>query len=174
MHVLRAGARGAAHARMLDVHGQGNHQQHGHHDDEYAGVGDEDLEITHVEVDGTRQQRWHGHVACALAQSHPVLQEDGHADGRDQRHEARALAHRLIGHLFDHQAIDAGDEDGDHQHQADDGPDGQAALRAHSRKRDESDIGPEHVDVTVGEIDHADDAVDHGVANGDQGVNGSE
>ncbi len=33
-----------------------------------------------------------------------------------------------------------------------------------------ADVTADHVDLTVGEVDHADDAVDHGVADGDQGV----
>ena len=35
---------------------------------------------------------------------------------------------------------------------------------------DERDERPDHVNLAMGEIDHAEDAVDHGVAEGDEGV----
>jgi hypothetical protein len=54
-------------------------------------------------------QHRHGHVARALADLHVVLQEDGHADRRDQRHQARAAAQRPIRHALDREAVQAGD-----------------------------------------------------------------
>jgi hypothetical protein len=125
-------------------------------------------------LQGSGQQRRHGHVARALAQGHPVLQEDRHADGRDQGHQARAAAQGLVGHLLDHEAIHAGDEHRHQQHQRDQHGHRQAALRADGRQRDQAGIGTDHVHLAVGEVDHADDAVHHRVADGDQRVDGAQ
>ena len=34
----------------------------------------------------------------------------------------------------------------------------------------QAEVGPHHEDVAVGEVDHGEDAVNHGVAQGDEGV----
>ena len=45
------------------------------------------------------------------------------------------------------------------------------ASRVNTDQRDE---GADHEDVAMGEVDHADDAVDHRVADGDQAVDGAQ
>lgn len=88
---------GAAHARMADKQGQRNHQHHGDHDDENACVGNKNFKTTFVpKAQGTGQQRRHGHVAGTLAQGHPVLQKDGHTNGRNQRHQSRVFFIQFI------------------------------------------------------------------------------
>src|SRR5690606_31800093 len=42
------------------------------------------------------------------------------------------------------------------------------------QQHDEGDEGTDHEDFAVGEVDHADDAVDHRVADGDEAINGAE
>ena len=44
------------------------------------------------------------------------------------------------------------------------------AERGQDQEGDQRDEGADHEDVAMGEIDHADDAVDHRVADGDQAV----
>jgi hypothetical protein len=62
-------------------------------------------------IERAGDQHRHGHVA--LADLHVVLQEDRHADRRDQRHEARAAAQRPVRDALDREAVQAGDE---HRH----------------------------------------------------------
>ena len=120
------------------------------------------------------QQRRHGHIAGTLAQGHPVLQKDGHTNGRNQRHQARAAAQGLVGHLLNGKTVQTGNEDGNDQHEANHHPNRQAALRAHGREGHQTHVATDHVNLTVSEVDHADDAVNHGIANGNQGVNGPQ
>ncbi len=47
---------------------------------------------------------------------------------------------------------------------------GKPLLTPMADKRDQADIGADHINFAVGEIDHADDAVDHRVADGDQRI----
>ncbi|KGQ02267.1 hypothetical protein BBAD15_g12524 [Beauveria bassiana D1-5] len=171
VHVLRAGARGAAHAGVLDEQRQADHQRHGHQDDHDARIRHRHIEVgSHVELHRAGHQRWHRHVARALAQGDPVLQEDRHADGRDQRHQAGAAPHRAVRDPLDAETVDAGDDDGHQQHGGDDERDRQAATGADGREGDQADIGADHVDFAVSEVDHTDDAVDHCVADGNQRV----
>src|SRR5262249_43788349 len=48
------------------------------------------------------------------------------------------------------------------------------ADRDQNEKRDEGDETADHENIAVGEIDHADDAVDHRVADGDQAIDRTE
>jgi hypothetical protein len=126
-----------------------------------------------TQVDGRAgQQRGIG-LEIGLPDDHgDRLQQEAHADGRDQRRQPRAVAQRAVGHLLDAvvqgRCQRAGDDQGDDQHQpgrqqglqdADDRP---AHERAH------------HEHLAMREVDQADDAVDHGVAQGDQGVHAAQ
>jgi hypothetical protein len=46
--------------------------------------------------------------------------------------------------------------------------------RRQRHEKDEGDEGGEHEHVAMGEIDHADDAEHHGVADGDEAVDGAQ
>jgi hypothetical protein len=48
------------------------------------------------------------------------------------------------------------------------------AGHGQEREDDDREEGPDHVDLAVGEVDHADDAVDHAVADRDQAVHGAQ
>ena len=50
----------------------------------------------------------------------------------------------------------------------------EVAERQPPRAREVADVGPDHVDVAVREVDQPQDTVDHGVAQGDQGVQAPE
>ncbi len=51
---------------------------------------------------------------------------------------------------------------------------GQEQVELEDTCQQEADKGPGHEDLAVGEIDQGDDAVDHGVAQGDQGVGAAQ
>ena len=103
------------------------------------------------------------------------LQQQRHADGRNQRGELWRIAQRPVGNFFDGEvqgcAHDKGDQQRDKQnhpprcaghgllHEADDGPAGQRA---------------DHQHLAVRKIDQVDDAVDHGVTQCNQGVHAAQ
>ena len=95
-----------------------------------------------------------------------VLQKIGNADGRDQDGEGGSLTKRLIGEPFDGDAQDRAD---DHRKE----------HRTQGRKPQvaggaEGDVGAHHDDVAVREIQHFGNAVDHRVAQGDDGVHAAQ
>ncbi|MDT4872391.1 hypothetical protein FQZ97_1075700 [compost metagenome] len=103
------------------------------------------------------------------------LQQQRHADGRDQRGQTRGIAQWPVGQLLDRVVERGADHHRDHRgkhqdqpqrhagrgvaHDADDGP---AGERAH------------HEHVTVREVDQSDDAVHHGVAQGNQRIHAAQ
>jgi hypothetical protein len=93
---------------VADVEREGDHQDDRHGDDEQARVRQRDLEAAHLELPDARDQGRHGLVARALADGHPVLQEDGHADGRDERHQPWTTPHRSVGDALDGKPVDDG------------------------------------------------------------------
>jgi hypothetical protein len=106
-------------------------------------------------------------------QQYGVLQEDRHADGGNQRDQTVAALRRGVGNPFDTVAIGTGDDDrdegsGHQQRQRMDTHHGQPG------KGDEGHVGTDHVHLAVGEVDHANDAVNHRVADGDQGIGAAD
>ena len=94
------------------------------------------------------------------------MQEVAHADGGDKHCEAGRRAQRLIGQTLDHNAEHRTDDDREQ-----DGYDvGQSQIE-HRAKRD---VAADHDDVAVGEVQHFGDAVDHRVAERDDGVHAAE
>ena len=51
------------------------------------------------------------------------------------------------------------------------GAEGQEEIDLPGGQEQDRHKGPEHIDLSLGEVDQAQDAIDHGVAQGDQGVN---
>src|SRR5690606_19528830 len=120
------------------------------------------------------QQVGDGLVLGVLGQHHGVLQEDGHADRGDQRDQSVATAQRPVGDPFDAVAVGTGD---DHAGGEGDEHDGYQAVDAgHGQQGngDEGDVRTDHVHLAVGEVDHADDAVHHGVADGNQRIGAAD
>ncbi len=84
------------------------------------------------------------------------------------------MPQRPVGDALDGPAIERGAGHGDDEHDKE-----RERYRAHAerdqhQKGDERGEGADHEHVAMGEIDHADDAVDHRVADGDQAVDRSE
>ena len=102
------------------------------------------------------------------------MQDDRHADRGNQRRQAKAAAQRPVGEALDRPAVERGQRHGDQEHQEQ-----RQRHRGHAdcdqrEKADQRDEAPNHEDVAMGEVDHADDAVDHRVADGDQAVDRAE
>ena len=110
----------------------------------------------------------------ALADEHVVLQRERHADGADERREPLRAAQRPVGEALDRPAVDRGEQHGDDQHQEKRQRHPGDAGAAEDREGDDGHERADHVNLAVGEVDHADDAVDHRVADGDQPVHAAE
>ncbi|MND78935.1 hypothetical protein D3C80_706560 [compost metagenome] len=117
-----------------------------------------------------RNQVGDGFVLGVLRQQNGVLQEDRHADGGNQRDQTVAAAQGAVGDPFDAVAVGTGYNDGceksgGHQQR-------HAVESQHGQPGDgdERHVGANHVHLAVGEVDHSNDAVDHRIADGDQGI----
>lgn len=159
---------------MLDIHVQHEHQHHGDEDDHDARVRRGNGVVANIDLKCAGDQCGNGHVTGALAHRDPVLQENGHADGRNERHQARPATQRRIRHLFDRVAVHRSDQHGYDQHDEDDEWNRKTSADTDCGKRDQPDVGANHVDFAVSEVDHSDDAIDHRVANGDQRIDRAE
>jgi hypothetical protein len=130
--------------------------------------------------------------ARVLPDEADVLEDEREADRRDERHQARLVAQRLVPDPLDAHVDDHAEEHREEEAH-EDRVDLLAARRArgrgrperqreHERRREERDLeravvddpvrleGPEHEVVAVGEVDELDDPVDERVAQGHQGV----
>src|SRR5690606_14537646 len=172
--VLRAGTGSAAKARMLDIQMEHDHQNNCDENDHDAGIRGGDDIAADIELRGPRYKRRNGLVACSLTDRHPVLQENGHADGGNEGDKAGPTAQRCVSDFFYGKAIDCCDQYGHDQHEKNDQGDWQAATHTYGRERDQPDISANHVNFAMSEVDHPDDAIDHCVANGNQRINGAE
>ncbi len=86
----------------------------------------------------------------------------------------KRAAQRPVGDALDRPAVERGQRHGDQQHQEQRQRDRGDADRQQRQEGDQRDEGADHEHVAMGEIDHADDAVDHRVADGDQAVDRAE
>ena len=103
-----------------------------------------------------------------------VRQHERHADRRQHRREAERMPQRPVGDALDGPAVERGDRHRHQQHDQQDQRDRGEAERDQHQERDQRDEAADHEDVAMGEIDHADDAVDHRVADRDQAVDRAE
>src|SRR5690606_24399044 len=173
--VLRTCPGRAPDARILDEQRQRDHENYRDDNDHDARIRRGDHEIrAQLELHRTGDEGRDGHVARPLANSHPVLKKNRHADGRNQRHQSWPATQRCIRDFFDCVAVYAGNDDGHHQHDKNNDRQRQAAIDPYGRQGNQAHIGTDHVDLAMCEVDHADNAVHHGVANGDERVNGAE
>ena len=173
--ILLTGALRAAERGPADQIRKRDHQDHGQQHDRDLDVADPYREAAvgavHEAAPDHRRQRLD---VGALQQLHVILQEDRHADRRDQRRQAKRAAQRPVGQTLDGPAVGRGAGHGDQQddeqgkwHPGD-------AENAEQGEADDREEGADHVDFAMGEIDHADDAVNHAVADRDQAVHGAK
>ena len=91
-----------------------------------------------------------------------AFKEEGNGDGADERGNAGSVAQGAIGDLVHEHAESGGTQDGHHH--------GHGPGQAEERRAVEDEVGAEHEDVAVGEVDETQDAVHHGVADGNEAV----
>ena len=116
-----------------------------------------------------------GQIVAAPDHERQVLQDDGHADGGDQRREPGRFAQRTVGdflhpvgerHAYEDSDDEAGENDQDRR---------QLHVRAEERRdHRQRDHRADHHHFAVGKVDQADDAVDHGVAQRDQSIDAAQ
>ncbi len=165
--------RGAAHAAqlgVLDDVGQHAHANERGNQDEDLGVGDLHETTADVETHGAFEQGWNALLAWALGDLRVVLQDQRNTDGTDQRCQTGRITQRSVSHALDDEAVHTSHHDGEDQR-----AENQERERFDTEERqhgqaDCCEIGGDHIHVAVGEVDHADDAVDHRVTDGDQAV----
>ena len=94
------------------------------------------------------------------------MEEIAHTNGCNQHSQNRRGPQGLIGQPFDDDPQDRTDNHGqDDAHHS-------GELKAGSGI--EADVRAHHDDIAVGKVQHLGDAVDHGIAQGDDGVNASQ
>ena len=79
-----------------------------------------------------------------------------------------------VGYPLQGPAVDRGEQHRREQHDQDRQRQPDTAGEAEQQEDDQRDEGADHEDFAMGEIDHADDAVDHRVTDGDQAVDRPE
>ena len=95
-----------------------------------------------------------------------VLQEEGHADCRDQQGDTGCVAQRGVGDLLDHNAQQrAGDDGGAHS-----GDRAKAQLIHH----EPGHVRTNHNDIAMGKVQQQDDAVHHAVTQCDQCIDAAK
>ena len=95
-----------------------------------------------------------------------VLQEIAHADGSDEHGQRRRGAQGLIGESLDENAERCADQHG--QQDADE------RGQTEAGDGEEADIRADHDDIAVGKVQHLGNAVNHGIAQGNDRVNAAE
>ena len=173
--VLLAGALGAAERGAADQIGERDHQHEREQDHDDLDVADGHREAAGVaEHEAAGDHRRQRLDVGALGQLDVVLEEDRHADRRDQRRQPERAAQWPVGDALDRPAVGRGEGHRDQQDQDQGERHPGDAEDAEQGERDDRKEGADHVDLAVGEIDHADDAVNHAVADRDQPVHGAE
>ena len=103
------------------------------------------------------------------------LQQDRHAKRGDERRQSGAVAERPVSHLFNHEiecgSHHTGNDGGQKQHQPARRP-GHGFL--HQADAAPAGQRPDHEHLTVRKIDELDDAVHHGVTQGNQGIHAAK
>ncbi|CAI8911256.1 hypothetical protein EMIT0196P_90181 [Pseudomonas chlororaphis] len=171
LDVFGTGTAGAAQAGTGDEQGQAEHGDEGHHEHHDLHVGNQHFMCaTWPDGEVARDQVGDGFVLGVLRQQNRVLQEDRHADGRDQRDQTVAAAQGAVGDPFDAVAVGTGNDDGRDEGRGHQERDTVESHHGQARDGDERHIGTDHVHLAVGEVDHSNDAVNHRIADGDQGI----
>ena len=103
------------------------------------------------------------------------LQQHRDADPGDQRRQARGVAQAAVGKAFDRHRQQGADRHGQQQRQP------ELRQRRQSGEMRVQGVHPgkggqraDHQNVTVGKVNNAQDAVHHGIAERDQGVDAAE
>jgi hypothetical protein len=171
LHVLLAGSLLATQRGRRNEPAEARHQDHGHDDDDDLQPGDPDIEPVGAEQVVAALDDIAARLGTrALRELDVVLQQDRHADRRDERRELERSAQRPIGNPLDRPAVNRRKGHRQEQNQHDGDRHGRNAQTRTDQEADQGNEGADHEDLAVREIDHADDAVDHRVPDGDEPV----
>ncbi len=172
LRVLRGCAHRHPQARTLHDQHESAHQQRRQDHDQHLKVGHRRAEdVMRRRLDQRRKRP----VVAAPDHQRDVLQHDRHADGRDQRREPRGAPQRPVGDLFHavrdrHADEDRNEEPGENDHDR-----RKRGVRAEQAGDDrQRHHRAYHHHFAMREIDQADDAVDHRVAERNQRVDTAE
>ena len=124
-----------------------------------------------VAADG-KQLRKGQRVASPEDHRH-LLQDDGHANGGNQRCQARRTAQGTVSDPFEEVAQQHAGRHG-RQHPACDAKPGRQRLAGQQGDDRQRHHRPEHDDFTVGEVDQLNDAVDHRVTERNDGIQATQ
>ena len=155
---------------MIDQHVQHHHGDHGNQDDDELNMGDLNEILFGPHPDHAGIQRRQGLILGALGQLHVILQHQRHPDGRNQRGQPRGSTQGAIGDALHRISVKPGDGDGEYQRDQQRHRQRRDPECGRQGQEDGEQVRGDHVDLPVGKVDHADDAVDHRVADGDQPV----
>ena len=156
--------------------------EHGHKNQRSGNneeVQDRNAALAHHERPADRDDLGDANDRWSKGKLNNVLDDEAHANGSDQRGESRRASQWSIRKTFNHNTGKAHECCGDREHDDESyGKLGDAFDRpAPSKQRLNGEHGNEcrgHIDITVGKVDELNDPVDHGVAEGDEGINRSE
>jgi len=98
------------------------------------------------------------------------LQEDRHADGRNQRNKPITATQGTVGNPFDAVAVGAGNHNAGEKRGSQQKWHAVQTHHGQAGDGDKRNIGTNHVHLAVGEVDHSNNAVNHRIADGDQGI----
>ena len=103
-----------------------------------------------------------------------VLQDQGDPDGADQRCQSGGVAQRFVGDTFNDPTVNASDDHGEDQGAENEQWEGFDAEVSQQCQTDRREVSGNHINLAMGEVDHANDAIDHCVADGDQAIDRPE
>ncbi len=153
------------------------HEQERDDNDQDPHEGDD--HIAHMDDAQTlRDQGGHGKRTrfCALEVEDQILQEDGNPQSAEKQVHSRGFPERPVSETLDKNAQAPGEPHGhdDHESNQDAGVHKGNVVSGQQGEHPPRDKAADHVNLAVGEVEHEQDAVDHGVADGDEGINPSE
>ncbi len=112
-------------------------------------------------------------IPGSINEHHRVLQEDGCTESRDDGGQPWGFTQGTIGDPVE-QGSHHGHQAHNHQGKNHGAPEGADVVGECQRgQKSQSEVGSEGEHIAVSEIDQLQNAVYHGIAQGDQGVNGS-
>src|SRR5450830_1794938 len=87
---------------------------------------------------------------------------------------SRGVTQRFVGDPFDDPTVNAGDDYGEDQGAENEQREGFDAEVSQQSQTDRREVSGNHINLAMGEVDHANDAIDHCVADGDQAIDRPE
>src|SRR5271157_4852293 len=115
---------------------------------------------------------WEHLVRCALRNHYIILKEDRNTDRADKGAQSRRVSQRLIGNFFHGKSVSRTEENRQYNSQENSKrhAEGGEPHGGKNAKENNAQIGAEHINLPVGEVNQFEDAIHHGVAEGNNGV----